>query len=122
MLKKEFIKNNREFKQVLETSNFFMYQVIAYGNDNYQDVYYELFKKAPKIEKVYGDNGWAKTGDRTYYYPSNSDFGLWAWCCSNEKCVMKVLKKLQVNEDEISVFKDFFLQGNTRVPSKGESV
>ena len=38
---------------------------------------------------------------------------------SNEKCVMKVL--LQVNEDEISDFKDFFLQGNTRVPSKGES-
>jgi hypothetical protein len=40
---------------------------------------------------------------------------------SNEKCVMKVLKRLQVNEDEISDFKDFFLQGNTRVPSKGES-
>lgn len=45
MLKKKFVKNNREFKQVLETSNFFMYQVTAYGKNNYQDIYYELFKK-----------------------------------------------------------------------------
>ena len=122
MLKKEFVKNNREFKQVLETSNFFMYQVTAYGNDNYQDIYYELFKKTLQNERVYDDIGWVDTGNKTYYYPSNEHFGVWAWCCSNEKCVMKVLKRLQVNEDEISDFKDFFLQGNTRVPSKRESV
>lgn len=75
MLKKEFVKNNKGFKQVLETSNFFIYQITAYGNDNYQDIYYEVFKK-----------------------------------------------KLQMSEDEISDFKDFFLQGNTRVPLKRESV
>lgn len=122
MLKKEFVKNNKGFKQVLETSNFFMYQVTAYGNDNYQDIYYEVFKKKPQLEQIYSDSGWTKTGNRIYYYPSNEHFGLWAWCCSNEKCVMKVLKKLQVSEDEISDFKDFFLQGNTRVPLKRESV
>lgn len=90
-MEKEFLKWNRKFKQVLETSNFFMYEVIAYG-------------------------------DKEYKYPSDCRFGIWAWCCSNEKCVMKVLKKLQVSEDEISDFKSFFLQGNTRVPLKGESV
>lgn len=39
-MEKEFVKWNRKFKQVLETSNFFMYEVIAYG-----DKYYEVFKK-----------------------------------------------------------------------------
>lgn len=66
-------------------------------------------RKHFKNERVHDDTGWVDTGNKTYYYPSNEHFGVWAWCCSNEKCVMKVLKRLQVNEDEISVFKDFFL-------------
>lgn len=116
-MEKEFVKWNRKFKQVLETSNFFMYEVIAYG-----DKYYEVFKKKLITKNIYQDGKWVSTGKKEYRYPGDEEFGLWAWCCSNEKCVIKVLKKLQVSEDEISVFKDFFLQGNTIVPSKGESV
>lgn len=115
-MEKEFVKWNRKFKQVLETSNFFMYEVIAYG-----DKYYEEFKKL-ETKYICQNGKWIKTGKKEYKYPSNEHFGVWAWCCSNEKCVMKVLKKLQVSESEISVFKDFFLQGNTRVPLKRESV
>lgn len=115
-MEKEFVKWNRKFKQVLETSNFFMYEVIAYG-----DKYYEVFKKL-ETKYICQNGKWIKTGKKEYKYPSDCHFGIWAWCCSNEKRVMKVLKKLQVSESEISVFKDFFLQGNTRVLSNGESV
>lgn len=47
--------------------------------------WYEVFKHVVRpIDKFHDDE--------YEYYPNDESFGSWAWCCSNEACLKKVLK------------------------------
>lgn len=90
-LKHRFKKGSRTYTQLhRQEEDFYIYQVCE---EIYEDVdeYYEVF-----CHRLTGMHPLAKDYDpdeRVVAYPSNENFGYWAWCCSNWKCVLKVLRE-----------------------------
>jgi predicted transcriptional regulator YdeE len=83
-LKKEFNKKgNRHFKQLEKTEQYALYEVTA-KNDDATDVYYEIFQMRYHKPDRFHD-------DEFEVYPSDEDFGVWAWCCNTKERARKKL-------------------------------
>lgn len=84
-LEKEFTKKGVLYTQMEKTEEYVLYRCknIEFGN-----VYYEVFKyRTGKPHFMSGEDF-----DLIEVYPSNDAFGNWAFCCSDLKCVEKVMK------------------------------
>lgn len=85
--KTEFTKRGTRFIQIYKDKALVVYQL-----DHYYDEYgvtthnYEVFKYTVHTPDKYHNEEYE-------LYPSDSSFGFWAWSCSDEKSVNKILKK-----------------------------
>ena len=80
-LKECFVKRGKRYTQVHRNDDMALYFV-----NNKHECYYEVFRI--RVEKP---NNFVN--DEYERYPGDECFGIWAWCCSNEKSLEKVLKK-----------------------------
>ena len=76
-LKKEFTKKGIVFKQIFRDDKLAIYSTSFPS--------YEVFKIIVHKPDRFHD-------DEYELYPYDEAFGVWAWSCSNEKVVNKVLK------------------------------
>lgn len=85
-LEKQFKKGNRTFTQIYKDDAWYIYEIVAVYDKkrNITHTYYEVFKRKQVKQRIY-DNGWKLTGDMCERYPSDEDFGKWAWCCNSIK-------------------------------------
>lgn len=95
-LKKEFSKSQGTFRQIFKDNRIVVYQVSNKYENGATAIWYEIFKPKVHQPNAYHDDEYEK-------YPSDEDFGKWAWCCSTPKSVEKILKKCfeDVNPIEI---------------------
>ena len=85
-LKKEFKKKVGKFTQLFKDERVTIYSVEQkHADDDGTLLWYEVFR--PTVRK--GNN--FTNNEDFEKYPSNEDFGKWAWSCSNLKCVRKTL-------------------------------
>lgn len=83
------------YKQVVETDDFFLYKV----NNNY----YELFKKKIVNKADYVEGKIIKIDELKEKYPSDNDFGSWAFHCQNLNVVKRLLKeKFNMRDEDIN--------------------
>jgi hypothetical protein len=85
-LKKEFHTKTGDFKQLYKKDGLAVYQITRKHDNGVITHWYEVFQlKAHKPNNFVQD----------YYeiYPSSSNFGDWAWSCSNEESVLRILRK-----------------------------
>lgn len=82
-----FVKGGVEFTQCFKDDELVIYNLRQkhLDDDDYSE-WYEVFQLKVKQKDIYHPDEFEK-------YPNDEAFGQWAWCCSNEKCVIKVLKK-----------------------------
>ena len=87
-LKEHFVKGGVEFTQCFKDSELVIFQLSQPSIDDPSEItkWYEVFQLKVKQKDIYHPDEFEK-------YPNDEAFGVWAWCCSNEKCVVKVLKK-----------------------------
>ena len=78
-LKKQYNRNRNTYVQLEECENHYIYGVWSLKDiPEGAPSYYEVFRrKALKAETI---NGHAYPEREAY--PSDKDFGVWAWCCS----------------------------------------
>jgi len=86
-LKKEFKKQGTLFQQIYKDSCLAIYRLSRQGMDN-DKVYswFEVFRITRRASDAFHNDDYEK-------YPNDEAFGTWAWSCSNEESVRKVLKK-----------------------------
>lgn len=82
----EFSKKGVQFKQLVKTDEWYIYELSKDGS-----VWYEVFKY--KLVNLHPLDQEMEIYDKKECYPSDESFGLWAWCCSDWKCVQKVMKR-----------------------------
>ena len=82
-LKKDFTRNGTRYRQLMKNEQIVLYRC---SREDGLDTYYEVFKYKTRTEDFLHTEEWE-------VYPSDNDFGKWAWCCSNGKSVEKVLRK-----------------------------
>lgn len=86
-----FSRKGVKYTQVYSNDEWYIYRCEAFA---YNDVpYYEVFKKVVVDEKINTEGKWVKTGELTERYPSDSDFGNWAWCCMGLARCSAMMKK-----------------------------
>ena len=79
-LEKAFHFRKNTYVQLEEGDNYYLYGVWNLKDDAIgEPSYYEIFKK--KIAKAVTLKG-VEYPEREKY-PSDNDFGVWAWCCSS---------------------------------------
>lgn len=88
-LREKFISKGIEYTQLHKDDKLVIYEAKA---DHYgvKDIYYEVFNY-----KVGSMNPMAENYDpneEVELYPRDNAFGYWAWCCSDWKCIAKVLR------------------------------
>lgn len=86
-LKKEFTKRGTEYKQVYKDSCLAVYRISRCSEDNNKPYHwYEVFRIYRKAPDKYHKDEYEK-------YPFDEAFGSWAWSCSNEESVKKIIKE-----------------------------
>lgn len=85
-LKKEFRKKGTKFRQLFKDDDLVIYELSRNGEDGNGYHWYEVFRRYVKAADIYHADQFEK-------YPYDECFGVWAWSCSNEKTVNKVLKE-----------------------------
>lgn len=91
-LEKEFKFRKNTYRQLEEGEKYYLYGVWNL-NDNTEGEpsYYELFEKKTANPTTF-PNG--QTYPLRELYPSDNNFGLWAWCCTTKERV-DYIKKLK---------------------------
>lgn len=99
-LKKEFKKSgNRHFKQLLKNDSLVIYEVSQpWVEGDGVSKWFEIFKPLLRKKDLYHDEDYEA-------YPSDEEFGIRAWCCSNIASLKKVLSHptrgyFKMSEDE----------------------
>ena len=89
-MKKDFRKKGVNYKQIEATDKYFVYECTPSEGP----VYYEVFKKV--IDKINTDKKRLMYPGYDAYtvYPSDSQFGIWAWCCSTLNRVEKYRQRI----------------------------
>lgn len=87
-LRKEFRKKGINYVQLYKSSDVVIYGLYLTRIDNGEiDYWYEVFKPiVGKFPQAYGDEDVEK-------YPSDEEFGVRAWSCSNDASLNKVLQQ-----------------------------
>lgn len=98
-LEKEFVRKGVRYTQIdkntslsRETDGKYRtdgYVIYECSNLSYKDVYYEVFRYKIAKPHPHDDGDW----DMVEVYPSDEQFGITAFCCSNEASLRKVMKK-----------------------------
>lgn len=85
-LKETFNKKGISFTQLHKDNDIVIYKLQQRYEDGTTSTWYEVFR--PKVEQPnnFRNDQWER-------YPTNEDFGKWAWSCSNIKVVEKVLQR-----------------------------
>lgn len=76
---------------------------LIYKCDDIEDgySYYEVFRYRLIPQHPYSKEDY----DMVEAYPTDNQFGLYAWCCSNLKCLERVLKKhFDVDINDLNIF------------------
>ena len=98
-LPKEFTRRGVRFTQIekvvkeitdnvgnTQTEGYFIYKCNPL---NYQYEYFEVFRyRLVKPHPLSGEDY-----DLMEYYPSDEMFGIYAWCCSNEDSLQKIMRE-----------------------------
>lgn len=94
-IEKTFEKGKRVYRQIEATEEYYVYEVV----DEDAPTYYEIFSKRIKPVKGVLLNS-DKYKDYTHFvaYPSDEEFGAWAWCCSNKERV-EMIKRIKFFND-----------------------
>lgn len=84
-LPKEFVKKGVKYTLLDKNEVFVLYRCesITYGYS-----YFEVFK--PRMGKPHPMSD--EDYDLVELYPSDELFGIYAWCCSNEASLIKIMK------------------------------
>lgn len=77
-----FKRKGVTYTQVENTKDYYIYRC---NPDKMKSEYYECFKKKPIEEFTYKDGKFVHLGTLKYKYPSDEEFGHWAWCCMTLK-------------------------------------
>lgn len=85
-LPQEFEKKGVKYTQIEKNDTFVIYRC---KNLEFEDEYFELFRYRLQPPHPYSNEDY----DMIEAYPTENQFGLSAWCCSNIECVKKVMKK-----------------------------
>ena len=88
-LELEFTTHGYDYRQILRTK-----EIVIYQAQDDSITFYEIFK--PRVRAITPNNvalsrQFAEGYTHAEQYPSNSDFGSWAWCCRGMKAVSRVL-------------------------------
>lgn len=75
-----FHRKGVTYTQIENTKDYYIYRC---NPDKMKSEYYECFKKKTVNECTYKDGKFVILDTIKYQYPSNSQFGLWAWCCNS---------------------------------------
>ena len=69
-------KGTKTYRQIMESPNAYLYEITDCETHH---IYYEVFERKEVKGRILPSG--ILMSDRVAY-PSNSDFGLWAWCIS----------------------------------------
>ena len=85
-LKKDYTYKGVTYHQLLKNDKLVIYRCQRFQGEKLMETYYEIFR--PKVEQPnkFMDDEWER-------YPSNENFGVWAWCCYTKGSALKVLDK-----------------------------
>ena len=94
-LETEFVAGKKTYRQIEETEEYYVYEVV----DEDAPTYYEIFCKRIKPISGFRLNS-PIYKDYTHFvaYPSDEEFGAWAWCCSN-KARVEMIKRIKFFND-----------------------
>lgn len=99
-LKKEYRKKGGcEYHQIFKNDRFAIYECTQTFEDGETDLFYEIFKIRTHQPDRFHD-------DEYEVYPSDEEFGIRAWCCSDYGSVVRVFED-DIKED-ISEYAKFF--------------
>lgn len=99
-LKKDFRKKGGyEYHQLYKNDRFAIYECTQTFEDMENDLFYEIFKVKTHQPDIFHD-------DEYEVYPSDEEFGIRAWCCSDYGSVVRVFEN-DIKED-ISEYAKFF--------------
>lgn len=83
-LQKEFKAHKNLYRQIENEGGVYVYAVHNYEAE--QPSYFEIFKRKEIGEKeIFG-----RLQPAHVKYPSDNDFGVWAWCCSDMEQLEKI--------------------------------
>lgn len=85
-LKKEFHTGTGDFRQLFKDGGLVVYQITRKHDNGVITHWYEVFQL-----KTHKPNNFVT--DEYEVYPSSSNFGDWAWSCSNEESVWRILRR-----------------------------
>lgn len=75
----EFKRNGYTYKKIDETDQYYIYEV-----QRSLGVHYEMFERGHRYTTKPGRlSSSIKNGQE--YYPNDSDFGIWSWCCNTKE-------------------------------------
>lgn len=103
-LRKQFRKKGTDFNHLYKDNNLVVYQLSRpYADGNGYSVWYEVFRyKTGGMNPINPNYDPNEIVER---YPSDEDFGVWAWSCPNVESIKKVLNaKFTMRESQISAF------------------
>ena len=99
-LKKDFTKKGGcKYHQLFKNDRFAIYECTQTFEEGEPIVFYEIFKMVVKKPDMFHD-------DEYEAYPSDEEFGVRAWCCSDFGSVVRVFEN-DIKED-ISEYAKFF--------------
>lgn len=88
------------YKKVFSDDKIYIYQV--------NGKWFEVFKKTIRQKSGYVDGKFTKVeGVGRVVYPTDNNFGLWAWNCHDKDCIRSILTGLY-DEDEIETMLSTF--------------
>lgn len=96
-LKRQFVSKGVEYTQLYKDDEMVIYQAKA-NHYGVNDIYYEVFNyRVSSMNPMSTDYD---PEEKVEVYPRDKAFGYWAWCCSDWKCVAKVLRNHYDYNDE----------------------
>ena len=85
-LKKEIRKKGRTLTQIFKDEDIVIYRVDRRYDNGTDGYWFEVFKPVIHCKDTYHN-------DCYELYPSDEAFGKWAWCCGNEKSLVRIINE-----------------------------
>lgn len=89
-LQENFKKHGEIFTKVYESEKAYIYSRMVGKVE-----YFEVFEKKYRNVSEYIDGKYVSTGELREFYPSDEDFGKFAWCCRTLERAKSYLPKIE---------------------------
>lgn len=89
-LKEKFEKYGETFTKIYESDKAYIYSRMVGKVE-----YFEVFEKKYRNISDYVDGKFVNTGELREFYPSDEDFGKFAWCCRTLERAKSYLQKIE---------------------------